>query len=294
MNPRAESPLLPDGDFKIAPPYADAPELAVKPGVPRGTVREFVMESQESKIFPGLNGAFKRNVAVYVPEGYVAETPAPLLVVLDGASYKDVLPRVLDNMIHDLRVPPVVALFIDSAGDVKQRGLEYDSLSENYAVFVETEVLPRAARENRVTISKDPRARAALGGGPGGAAAFTMAWTRPDLFRRVLSYSGAFVAPPDGASHGAWDYHAGLIAAADAKPLHVWLAAGEKDDGGDADEKSMRNTVLANRRMAAALKAKTYRYRSLVAAGAAPADRKVVNQTLPEALQWLWQGFPTE
>ncbi len=292
---------LPDGDFKIAPPYADAPELTVKTGVPRGTVREFTMDSADSKVYPGLNGPYKRQVAVYAPEGYVPETPAPVLVVVDGLSFKDALVPILDNMIHDHRVPPVVAVLIDSGGgDGKgsERALENDALSENYAVFVETEVLPRAARESRLTLSRDPRARAAMGAGPGGAAAFTMAWFRPDLFRRVVSYSGAFVLPPSptdpAAPHGAWEYHERLIAMNEAKPLRVWLEVGEKDDGWDRDEKSRQNAVLANRRMAGALKDRKYRYRYVFAAGAGPADRKVVGQTLPEALQWVWQGFPTD
>jgi enterochelin esterase-like enzyme len=297
----ADAPEIPDGDDKVSPPYADAPELTVKDGVPRGSARDFTMDSQDSKIYPGLNGAYKRKVVVYVPEGYVPETPAPLLVVQDGLSYKDVLSPVLDNMIHDRRVPPVVAVLIDSGGgDGKgsERGLEYDTLSEAYAVFVETEVLPRVAKEYKLTITKDPRGRAAMGGSSGAAAAFTMAWYRPDLYRRVLSYSGTFVdqqSPPDPKTpHGAWEYHEHVIPAADAKPLRVWLEVGEMDNGWDKDEKSLHNWVLANQRMAAALKDKKYHYRYVFAAGAGHVDRKVVRQTLPDALQWLWRGFPTD
>jgi iron(III)-enterobactin esterase len=299
--PAADAPDLPDGDSKIAPPFADAPELTVKDGVPKGTLREFTMDSQDSKIYPGLTGAYKRQVAVYVPDGYVPDTPAPFIVVQDGLSYKDALCRILDNMIHDRRVPQLVAIFINSGGgDGKgsERGLEYDTLSENYAVFVETEVLPRVAREAKVSLSKDPRARATMGGSSGAAAAFTMAWFRPDLYRRVLSYSGTFVdqqSPPDPKTpHGAWEYHENLIPMNDAKPLRVWLEVGEKDNGYDKDEKSLHNWVLANQRMAAALKDKKYHYRYVFAAGAGHVDRKVVNQTLPEALVWLWRGYPTD
>ncbi|HVS38973.1 MAG TPA: alpha/beta hydrolase-fold protein [Gemmataceae bacterium] len=297
----ADLSAIPDGDAKIGPPYTDALELTVKPGVPRGKLNEFTMDSTDSKIYPGVNGPYKRQVAVYVPEGYVVETPAPLLVVQDGMSFKDALRPILDNMIHDLRVPPVIAVFLDSGGgDGKgsQRSLEYDAVSDDYAVFVETEVLPRVAREYRLTITKDPRGRATMGGGSGGACAFTMAWRRPDLFRRVLSYSGAYVdpqsAPDPKTPHGAWDYHEHLIVMNDVKPIRVWLEAGEKDTGFDQDEKSRRNAMLANERMAAALKDKKYHYRYLFAAGAGPVDRKVVSQTLPDALQWVWQGYPTD
>jgi enterochelin esterase family protein len=96
---------LPDGDFKIGPAYTDAPELAVKDGVPKGTLREFTMDSSDSKIYPGLTGPYKRQAAVYVPDGYVPDTPAPFIVVQDGMSYKDALSRILDNMIHDRRLP---------------------------------------------------------------------------------------------------------------------------------------------------------------------------------------------
>jgi enterochelin esterase-like enzyme len=297
----ADAPDLPDGDSKIGPPFADAPELTVKDCTPKGKLFEFTMDSQDSKIYPGLTGPYKRQVAVYVPNGYVPDTPAPFIVIQDGMGYKDTLSKILDNMISDRRLPQLVAIFIDSGGgDGKgsERGLEYDTLSETYAVFVETEVLPRVTKEAKVSLSKDPRARATMGGSSGAAAAFTMAWHRPDLFRRVLSYSGTYVdqqSPTDPKTpHGAWEYHEHLIPMSDAKPLHVWLEVGEKDNGFDKDEKSLHNWVLANERMAAALKDKKYHYRYVFAAGAGHVDSKVVNQTLPEALRWLWQGYPTD
>src|SRR5208282_3703914 len=112
------------------------------------------------------------------------------------------------------RLPPLVAVFIAAGGgDGKgsERGLEYDTLSENYAVFVETEVLPRITRDYQVTFTKDADGRATMGGSSGGAAAFTMAWFRPDLYQRVLTYSGTYVdqqSPMNPNSpHGAWEYH---------------------------------------------------------------------------------------
>jgi iron(III)-enterobactin esterase len=295
----AADSALADGDFKIAPPYADAPELTVKDDVPKGTVHEFTMDSKDSKIYPGLKGPYKRKAAVYIPNGYVAETPAPFIVVQDGMGYKDVLCKVLDNMIHQRRLPPMVAVFLNSGGgDGKgsERGLEYDTLSDAYANFVETEVLPRIEADYKVTFTKDPDGRATMGGSSGGAAAFTMAWYRPDLYHRVLTYSGTYVdqqSPMDPKTpHGAWEYHEHLIPNSDPKPLRVWLEVGEKDNGFDKDEKSLHNWVMANDRMAAALKDKKYHYRYVFAAGAGHVDRKVVNQTLPEALLWLWQGCP--
>jgi len=292
---------LADGDFKIGPTYANAPELTVKDGVPKGALHEFTMTSQESKIYPGLKGAYKRKVAVYVPSQYVAGTPAPFIVVQDGTSqtYVGTLPKILDNMIHERRLPTMIAIFIASGGgDGKgsERGLEYDTVSERYAVFIETEVLPRIEKDYKVTFTKDPEGRAAMGGSSGAACAFTMAWFRPDLYRRVLSYSGTFVdqqSPQNPESpHGAWEYHEHLIPQSPAKPLKVWLQVGEKDNGAARDEASLHNWVMANERMAAALKAKGYHYRYVFSAGAGHVDRRVVSQTLPEALLWLWQGYP--
>jgi enterochelin esterase-like enzyme len=289
---------LADGDFKIGAPYADAPELTVKDGVPKGTLHEFTMDSQDSKIYPGLKGAYKRKVAVYVPSQYVADTAAPFIVVQD-AMCKDTLPKVLDNLIDQSRLPPMVVIFIASGGgDGKgsERGLEYDTVSGVYADFIETEVLPRVEKDYKVTFTKDPEGRATMGGSSGGACAFTMAWFHPDLYHRVLSYSGTFVdqqSPMNPKSpHGAWEYHENLIPASDPKPLRVWLEVGEKDNGYDKDEKSLHNWVMANDRMAAALKDKKYHYRYVFASGAGHVDRKVVNQTLPEAMLWLWQGYP--
>jgi enterochelin esterase family protein len=295
----APTGILADGDFAIRPPYTDAAELTVKDGVPRGTLHTFTMTSQDSKLYPGLTGPYQRKVAVYVPNQYQEGTAAPFIVVQDGMSYVRTMPKILDNLIHERRLPVLIAIFIASGGgDGKgsERGLEYDTLSEKYAVFIETEVLPRIERSYCVAFTKDPDGRATMGGSSGAAAAFTMAWYRPDLYHRVLSYSGTYVdqqSPKNPASpHGAWEYHEHFIPETAAKPLRIWLEVGERDNGYRRDEASLHNWVLANQRMAAALKAKGYHYRYVFATGAGHVDRKVVNQTLPEALLWLWQGYP--
>ena len=290
---------LADGDFKIGPTYANAPELTVKDGVPKGVLHQFTMSSEDSKLYPGLKGPYKRKVAVYVPSKYVPGTSAPFIVVQDGMGYTGSLTKVLDNMIHEKRLPALVAIFIASGGgDGKgsERGLEYDTVSEKYVVFIETEVLPRIEKDYKVNFTKVPEGRATMGGSSGAAAAFTMAWFRPDLYRRVLSYSGTYVdqqSPNNPESpHGAWEYHENLIPKSAPKPLRIWLQVGEKDNGYNRNEASLHNWVLANERMAAVLKDKGYHYRYVFSANAGHVDRKVVNQTLPEALLWLWQGYP--
>ncbi len=291
-------------EFIIGPSYADAPELTVKATVPKGTIHEFVMSSEESQIYPGIAknrppaAPYKRKVAVYVPKQYVAGTPAPFIVAQDGLGYLNTLPKILDNMIHDRRLPVMIAIMINSGGgdaQGSQRGLEYDTVSGQYARFIETEVLPKIAHDYHVTFTKDPEGRAAMGGSSGGAAAFTMAWFRPDLYRRVLTYSGTYVnqqSPlnPDS-PHGAWEYHDHLIPQSERKPLRVWLEVSENDNGSKRDEASLHNWVLANQRMAAALKAKGYPYRYVFAEAAGHTDGRVTRQTLPGALEWLWEGY---
>ncbi|HVS37024.1 MAG TPA: alpha/beta hydrolase-fold protein [Gemmataceae bacterium] len=294
---RASADDLPDGDSKIAPPYMDAPELTVKDGVPKGVIHDFTMDSADSKIYPGLNGPYKRKVWVYIPAGYVADTPAPFMVIQD-AMQRDAMTKILDNMINDKRLPPMIAVFITSGGgDGKgsERGLEYDAVSGTYSDFIETEVLPRIEKDYHVKFTTDPEGRATMGGSSGAACAFTMAWFHPERYHRVLSYSGTFVAqesPENPKSpHGAWEYHEHFIPMSDAKPIRVWLEVGENDIGSKRDEASLHNWVMANDRMAAALKDKKYHYQYVFAAGAGHVDGKVVRQTLPEALLWLWQGY---
>jgi iron(III)-enterobactin esterase len=289
-----------DGDFKIGPPYANAPELKVKEGVPVGTIHEFTMNSEDSKIYPGLKGPYRRKVSVYVPKQYVATAPAPFIVVQDAMSSKD-LPKILDNMIHERRLPVMIAIFIASGGgDGKgsERGLEYDTVSEKYATFIESEVLPKIAKDYQVTFTADPEGRATMGGSSGGACAFTMGWFRPDLYRRILTYSGTYVdqqSPPNPASpHGAWEYHEHLIPGSERKPLRVWMEVGENDNGANRDEASLHNWVMANQRMAAALAAKGYQYHYVFAQGAKHVDGNVVRQTFPDALLWLWRGYPKQ
>jgi enterochelin esterase-like enzyme len=292
-------------EFEIGPVYADAPELTVRDGVPVGSLHEFTMNSEDSKTYPGIAKnrpppvPYQRKVRVYVPKQYVAGTPAPFIVAQDGLGYSGTLPKILDNMIHARRLPVMIAIMINSGGGDAQgseRGLEYDTVSGTYAEFIETEVLPKIAKDYSVTFTKDPGGRATMGGSSGGAAALTMAWFHPEWYHRVLTYSGTYVnqqSPPNPASpHGAWEYHEHLIPQSDRKPIRIWLEVSENDNGSKRDEGSLHNWVLANQRMAAALKAKGYAYRYVYALGARHTDARVTRQTLPGALEWLWQGYP--
>ena len=112
----------------------------------------------------------------------------------------------------------------------------------------------------------------------------------------MLSYSGSFVnlenVQHPEISRGAWEYHATLIQKAKTKPIRVWLEVAEQDNGATRTEGELRNWILANQHMAAALKAKGYHYQYVFAKEAGHTDRSVLAYTLPEALLWLWQGYP--
>lgn len=291
-----------EAEFTIGPDYADAPETKVQPGVPQGKVVEFMMESKDSEIYKGIAKKqpgvvpYHRKVAVYIPAQYKPGTEAAFIVAQDGLGYRGVLPVVLDNLIATKRVPVMVAIMINSGGgDSKgsQRGLEYDTVSDIYTQFIEKEVLPKVAKDHHLKFTRDPKNRATMGGSSGGAAAFTMAWFHPELYGKVLTYSGTYVDqqfPQDPKTpHGAWEYHENLIAKTPAKPIRVWLEVSENDNGHDRDEASLHNWVMANQRMAAELKKKGYAYRYVFAKGAGHTDGRVTKQTLAGALEWLWK-----
>ena len=300
-----ELPLLTrsagQGDFKITPPYDPAPEETPRPDVAKGRIERFTLVAAESKFYPGtgMRGATPtREVVVYIPARYVAGTPLPFIVTADayGVRNDQQLPVILDNMIADRRLPAMAAIMVNNGGgDARgsERGLEYDTVSGKYAEFIEAEVLPRVEKEFGVTLTKDPQARATMGGSSGAAAAFTMAWFHPEWYRRVLSYSGTFVnAQPDAhAPHGAWEYHENLIPKNPAKPLRIWLHVSEGDNGATASGAGMRNWVLANQRMAAELKAKGYAYQFVYSETSGHTDRRVIRQTMAHALEWLWQDY---
>ena len=306
----------------IGPDYANAPESVANPAVPQGDVREFILYSEESKIYPGIvrvrnmqrdaagnyiataeglsaPGRYERHVFVYIPKQLAPGTPAPFMVVQDGHSYVKRMVNIMDNMIAAKRLPAMVLILADSGGSDAQgseRGLEYDAVSEVYSNWVEQELLPAVTQRYGVTFTSNPEGRATMGGSSGAACAWTMAWFHPERYHKVLSYSGTFVNqawPPDPKTpRGAWEYHANLIPKAAKKPIRIWMEVGEKDNRFDNPEETWHNWPLANNRMADVLKKKGYDYRYVFAMGAGHVDGRVVMQTLPAALEWLWRDYP--
>jgi enterochelin esterase-like enzyme len=313
-----------DGNFIIGPTHPKAPEMTVKEGVPQGTVFNFTMKSSDSKIYPGIarepntfgtvdsaNPAklivtsshpapYTRKVAVYVPKQYVPGTAAPFIVGADGIDKN--LFTALDNLIAEHKVPVMIAISIgNGSGDAQgsERGLEYDTMSGLYAEFVEKEVLPLAESEAKVKLTKDPEGRATTGCSSGGSCAIIMAWYHPDLYHRVLTFSGTFVNQqypynPETPG-GAWELHRHLIQDSPVKPLRIWMEVGDRDLlNPNLMRDDMHDWVVANENMAKALAAKGYHYQFVFAKNVGHCDGSMKQQTLPEALEYVWKGYPID
>jgi len=315
-------PANADGNFIIGPTHQPAAEMSVHEGVPQGTVYEFTMNSADSKIYPGIAryaqtfgipdpsdpakllvttshpAPYSRQVAVYVPKQYVPGSAAPFIVGADGPDRA--LFIALDNLIAEHRVPVMVAISIGNGGGDAQgseRGLEYDTMSGRYAEFVETEVLPLVESKCHVKLTRDPEGRATMGGSSGGSCALIMAWYHQELYHRVLTYSGTYVNqqwPYNPASpHGAWEFHEHLIPASPRKPIRIWMEVGDRDLlNPNVMRDGMHDWVVANENVAQALAAKGYHYQFVFARKAGHTDRTVKQQTLPEALEYIWRDYP--
>jgi enterochelin esterase family protein len=310
-----------NGNYIIGPTHDPAPESAVQNNVPQGEIFHFTIDSKDSKIYPGIArepntfgtvdpenpaklivttsqpAAYTRQVAVYVPKQYVAGNAAPFIVGADGPD--NLLFTVLDNLIAEGKVPPMIAISISNgSGDAQgsQRGLEYDTMSGLYAEFVEKEILPLVESKCRVKLTKDPAARATMGGSSGGSCALIMAWYHPELYHRVLTYSGTYINQQwpynPKTPHGAWEFHENLIPKTTLKPLRIWMEVGDQDlFNPNVMRDGMHDWVLANENMAKVLAAKGYPYQFVFARNAKHVDHNVKKQTLPEALEWLWKDY---
>lgn len=259
------------------PTYTLGPDSQVQPGVPVGTVTK--MPAWKSQVFAGTT----RDWWVYVPAQYDAGTPAGVIVFQDGFNYQNPkgefrVPVVLDNLIHQKKIPVTIGIFLnpgsfaDKKGKSQNRSFEYDTLSDQYATFLEKEILPEVAA--KYTLRKDAAGRAIGGISSGGICAWTVAWERPDLFSKVLSHVGSFTNIRGG------DVYPGKIRKTPKKPIRVFLQAGKKDLDNEHG-----SWPLANLQMEAALKYKKYDYRFVM--GEEGHNGKHGGAILPESLVWL-------
>lgn len=267
--------------------YVLGPDSQPQPGVPAGKLEKFTFS--ESKVFPGTT----REWQLYVPAQYKPEKPACLLVCFDGGGYANPaggtrVPVVLDNLIAKKEVPVTIGVFINpgtfkaaatGAKDRSNRSFEYDSLGDANARFVIEEILPLVQKDYKLT--ENPDGWSIAGASSGGIAAFTVAWERPDKFRKVISWIGSFTNIRGGHVYPA------LIRKTERKPLRVFL-----QDGANDLDNMHGHWPLANQDMAAALKFAGYDYRFEFGQGSHSAKHGA--SILPDTLRWLWRDWPKE
>jgi len=251
--------------------------------VDAGTVTEHVWK--DSKVFPGTI----RQYFVYTPAKLDLSKPAAVMVFQDGHAYMN--PKgdfratvVMDNLIAAKDIPPMIAIFInpgDMASELPKepwkasnRSVEYDTLSDAYARFLLEEILPEVAKTHHLT--SDPEQRAICGMSSGGICAWTVAWQRPDAFRKVVSQIGSFTNIRGG------DVYPGQIRKTPPKPIRGFFQDGIHDL-----DNPHGSWPLGNMQMQAALKFAKYDHRYVWTQGAH--SGKDGGTMFPETLRWLWR-----
>jgi enterochelin esterase family protein len=263
--------------------YKLGPDSQRQEGVPKGTVTK--QEPWKSKVFAGT----VRDWWVYVPAQHDGSKPAAVMVFQDGAGYVSEtgqfrVPVVFDNLIHKKEMPVTVGIFLqpgsfpaEKAGDKPRsnRSFEYDSLSDQYAKLLLDEILPEVGKT--VKLTADPNERAIGGISSGGICAWTVAWERPDAFRKVLSHVGSFTN-----IRGGHVYPSLIRKTKPVKPIRIFLQDGSKDLDNEHG-----SWPLANQEMAAALKYAKYDYKFEY--GTEGHNGKHGGAILPDSLRWLWR-----
>src|SRR2546427_668286 len=311
-----------DGKFTIGPAYQVDPDLTDR-GNPKGKSFEFKMRLAVSKIFRGDDSTLEpekkavrkeRKIFVYVPAAYHDGVKAPILIIHDGPGQLNLVRNALDNLTiskdPNRKLPAFIAIAVENGGNDgknSERGLEYDTMSDRLARFIHGEVLSAVltnaeikAAYPKLALTDNPWGRAVMGCSSGGAPALTRGWFRPELFRRIIAYSGTFVDQQDDDAPeeakfplGAWEYHSGmkLIETSEKKLLRIFTHVSENDLRPKDPEETHHNWVMAGERTAAALKTKGYNHRFVFSLATGHCDRRVFEQTLADTLVWMWRGY---
>jgi enterochelin esterase family protein len=278
--------------------YQVGPDASPREGVPTGTVRgPFTLPSQA---YPGTQHTYW----VHVPAQYNPAVPAALMVFQDGHAYMDPngqvrAPIVIENLIYRREIPVMLSVYINPGrrpdqpeataqewGDrTSNRPTEYNTLDDRYARVIVDELLPELSKT--YTISTNPDHRGLGGTSSGAVAAFTVAWQRPNEFRKVLSIIGSFVNLRGG------DAYPDLIMQEEKKPLRVFLQDGRNDNrglgrGGTHDPR--RDWFYQNVRLAQALEARGYDVNYSWSVNTH--SHRAGGAMLPEMLRWLWRDHP--
>ena len=271
--------------YNVRSPYDPATQKVAEEM--RGEVIKFTMA--DSQVYPGT----EREILVYVPQQYDGITPACLLVCMDGILYDAT--TVMDNLIASGEMPVTVGVFVnpgvvyDEAGEVVRynRCKEFDSTDDHFATFIEAEVLSKVEgmkteSGKTITLSQDANDRAITGASSGGIAAFSVAWNRPDLFSRVYTTVGTFVA-----MRGGHEYPA-IVRKTEPKPLRIYMQDGWYDVWNPIFGEWFEYNML----MESAFNFAGYEVFHKWDRG----NHSIKYGTLafPDAMRWLWKGYPAK
>ncbi len=289
--PPPSAPPNPDSHYQLGP------DSLPRDGVAKGEVRG--PYTLPSEAYPGTQHTYW----VYVPAQYDPAVPASLMVLNDGQAFKNMdgdvrAPNVLDNLIDRREIPVMLAVFINPGrrpdqpeptpqewGDrTTNRPTEYNTLDDKYARVIVDELLPALKKD--YNISKDPEQRGIGGASSGAIAAFTVAWERPNEFRKVLSIVGSFVNLRGG------DAYSGIVRKSDRKPIRIFLQDGRNDNRGRGGNESTpyderRDWFLQNVRLMQALTEKGYDVN--YAWGIGRHGQKQGGAIFPDMMRWLWR-----
>ena len=281
-------PLAPAEESPAAVRYEYGPDSTRQDGVSKGEVTQFVWK--DSQVYPGTI----RRYWIYVPPQYDGSRDAALMVFQDGHAYvrergEFRTPIVLDNLIHQGDMPVTIGVFVDPGHTTPElppkpnwepkpanRSVEYDTLSPAYSEFLLSEILPEVRKDYRIT--EDPEGRAICGISSGGICAFTVAWERPDQFRKVLSHVGSFTNIRGG------DRYPGMIRKEEKRLIRVFLQDGKNDLNNVHG-----NWWLGNLQMESSLQFAGYDYKFVAGEGAHNGNHG--GAILPESLRWLWRDY---
>jgi enterochelin esterase family protein len=277
--------------------YHLGPDSQPQEGVPKGEIRgPFTLPSQ---VYTGTQHTYW----VYVPAQYDAAVPAALMVFQDGQAFKDEMgdmraQNVMDNLIYRREIPVMIGVFVNPGRRPDQpeptlrdwgdrntnRPTEYNSLDDKYARVITEELMPALAKD--YNISKDPEMHGIGGSSSGAIAAFTVAWERPDHFRKVLSNVGSFVNLRGG------HVYPEKVQETEKKPIRVYLCDGRNDNRGvrKGQYDQTRDWFYQNVRLMKALTQKGYDVNYTW--GINGHGQKFGGAILPDMMRWLWRDGP--
>lgn len=278
--------------------YKLGPDSMKHEGVPQGKmVGPLTLPCQ---VYPGTAHTYW----VYVPAQYDAAKPASLMIFNDGQAFKNEsgdirAQNVIDNLIFRREIPVMITVFINPGKTPEQpeptpkdwgdrstnRPTEYNTPDDKYARVICDELLPVLYKS--YNISKEPDHHGIGGASSGAIAAFSVAWERPNQFRKVISIVGSFVNLRGG------HVYPERVLAADRKPIRAFFQDGRNDNrgarrGGNYDPK--RDWFLQNVRLVMALTKKGYDVNHVWGIGLH--GSKQGGAILPDMMRWLWRDHP--